>query len=63
MKYEWHGKTKDGKEVTAVMEGQLEKRLDKVDVMAEVPKFVKQFVAGAVGTKPYIYQVCFTPQR
>ena len=25
--------------------------------MAEVPKFVKQIVAGAAGTKPYIYQV------
>lgn len=57
VKYEWTGKSKDGKDVTAVIEGQLEKRLDKVDVMAEVPKFVKQFVAGAVGTKPYIYQV------
>lgn len=58
VKYEWNGRTKDGKDVTAVIEGPLEKRLDKVDVMAEVPKFVKQFVAGAVGTKPYIYQVC-----
>ena len=58
VKYEWTGKTKDGKEVKAVLEGPLEKRLDKVDVMAEVPKFVKQLVAGAVGTKPYIYQVC-----
>lgn len=61
VKYEWSGKTKDGKNVTAVMEGQLEKRLDKVDVMAEVPKFVKQIVAGAVGTKPYIYQACRPP--
>lgn len=58
VKYEWIGKTKDGKDVKATMEGHLEKRLDKVDVMAEVPKFVKQIVAGAVGTKPYIYQVC-----
>ena len=28
-----------------------------VDVMAEVPAFVKQIVAAAAGTKPYIYQV------
>ena len=59
IKYEWKGKTKDGKQVDAVLEGELEDRLDKIDVMAEVPGFVKQIVAGAVGTKPYIYQVCF----
>ena len=28
--------------------------------MAEVPKFVKQIVASAAGTRPYIYQ--FTPK-
>jgi hypothetical protein len=26
--------------------------------MAEVPGFIKKIVAGAAGTKPYIYQVC-----
>jgi len=58
IKYTWSGKTKDGKPVEAVVEGALEDRLDRIDVMAEVPGFVKQIVAGAVGTKPYIYQVC-----
>lgn len=53
----WNGKTKDGKTVEAVLEGPLDERLDKVDVMAEVPGFVKTIVASAVGTKPYIYQV------
>lgn len=57
VKFQWSGKTKDGKDVTAVLEGPLDERLDKVDVMAEVPGFVKKIVAGAVGTKPYIYQV------
>lgn len=57
VKFAWDGKTKDGKPVSAVIEGPYGDRLDKVDVMAEVPKFVKQIVAGAVGTKPYIYQV------
>jgi len=33
------------------------KRVDRVDVMGELPKFVKQIVVGASGTKPYIYQV------
>ena len=61
IKYTWEGQTKDGKKVEAVIEGSLGERLDKVDVMAEVPKFVKQIVAGAVGTKPYIYQVSAIP--
>lgn len=57
IKFQWGGKTKDGKAVEAIMEGPLDERLDKVDVMAEVPGFVKKIVAGAAGTKPYIYQV------
>lgn len=47
----------NGKDVEAELKGSLGERLDRVDVMAEVPKFVKQIVAGAAGTKPYIYQV------
>jgi hypothetical protein len=57
VKFEWSGKTKDGKTVTAVLDGPLDQRLDRVDVMAEVPGFVKNIVAAAAGTKPYIYQV------
>lgn len=57
IKFEWIGKTKDGKSVTAILDGPLDERLDKVDVMEEVPGFVKQIVAAAAGTKPYIYQV------
>ena len=64
-KLQLKGTTKDGKAVTAEISGSLGGLLDKVDVMAEVPGFVKQIVAGAVGTKPYIYQVCyaFTPTK
>lgn len=59
-KFSWEGKTKDGKEAKAVLEGSLGPRTDRVDVMGELPKFVKQIVAGASGAKPYIYQ--FTPK-
>ncbi|KAF2744193.1 survival factor 1 [Sporormia fimetaria CBS 119925] len=52
----WEGKTADGKDVSARLSGPLHPRLDRVDVMAEVPGFVKTLVASAVGTKPYIYQ-------
>jgi hypothetical protein len=54
--YHWTGKTDDGKDVTADISGPLEKNIDRVDVMAEVPGFVKAIVASAAGTKPYIYQ-------
>ncbi|KAK3944932.1 oxidative stress survival, Svf1-like protein [Diplogelasinospora grovesii] len=56
VKFTWSGQTKDGKSVEGLLEGDLEEKLDKVDVMAEVPGFVKKIVAGAAGTKPYIYQ-------
>jgi len=55
-KYTWSGTAKDGKAVEAILEGPTEKQ-DCVDVMAEVPGFVKTIVANAAGTKPYIYQV------
>jgi len=61
IKFVWGGKTKDGQTVEAVLEGPMDERLDKVDVMAEVPGFVKKIVAGAAGTKPYIYQ--FSPNE
>jgi len=56
VKFSWNGKTKDGVAVEALMEGPLDARLDKVDVMAHVPGFVKSIVAASAGTKPYIYQ-------
>ncbi|KAG9237765.1 oxidative stress survival, Svf1-like protein [Amylocarpus encephaloides] len=59
VEFEWNGQTKDGKTVYAVLEGPLGEQLDRVDVMAEVPGFVKTIVASAAGTKPYIYQ--FSP--
>lgn len=58
-KFVWNGKTKDGKAVEATIEGALEERLDRIDIMAEVPGFVKNLVAMAAGTKPYVYQ--FSP--
>ena len=56
VRFLWSGKTDDGKPVSAEVEGSLGKRLDKVDVMAEVPGFVKTIVGSVSGAKPYIYQ-------
>jgi hypothetical protein len=61
IKFEWNGKSKDDKPVHAVVEGPLGERLDRVDVMAEVPGFLKAIVGSVAGTKPYIYQVCEKP--
>jgi len=58
--YSWKGKNKDGVEVEANLIGPLGERRDRIDIMAEVPKFVKSIVASAAGTRPYIYQ--FTPK-
>ncbi|KKA30783.1 hypothetical protein TD95_004409 [Thielaviopsis punctulata] len=55
MKFTWEGQTKDGTAISASMDGKFD-HADCVDVMAEVPTFVKKVVAGAAGTKPYIYQ-------
>lgn len=56
----WEGKTPDGQDISAHLEGKTGTRFDRVDVMAEVPGFVKSLVANTVGTKPYIYQ--FVPK-
>ena len=54
--YKWTGVGKDGKPIQAQLGGSLGSRMDRIDVMAEVPKFVKAIIASAAGTKPYIYQ-------
>lgn len=59
VRFLWSGKTSEGKPVSAEVAGSLGKRLDKVDVMAEVPNFVKTIVGSVSGAKPYIYQVNF----
>ncbi|VUC29096.1 unnamed protein product [Clonostachys rosea] len=52
----WKGKDKDGNQVEANLEDDLGARLDRIDIMAELPGFVKSILATAVGLKPYCYQ-------
>ena len=54
--FTWSGRTKSGEAIHAELKDSKLARMDRVDVMGELPKFVKQIVAGAAGTKPYIYQ-------
>lgn len=56
--YTWSGKSDEGKTVTAEIKAEFpEQRLDRIDIMDEIPKFLKGIVTGATGARPYIYQV------
>lgn len=61
IKWTWSGKTADGQYVTAEVDGPLGKRLDRVDVMGEVPGFIKTIAGSVAGTRPYIFQ--YSPQE
>lgn len=58
--YWWKGQTADGKPFEAHLMGQLGQRRDRIDIMAEVPGFIKKIAESTAGTRPYIYQ--FTPK-
>lgn len=57
IKWVWDGKSTDEKDLHAELEGPLGNRLDRIDVMAEVPGFIKSIAGSVAGTKPYIFQV------
>lgn len=40
----------------ALLDVKLKTKVERVDVMSEIPQFVKNIVSGVSGTKPYIYQ-------
>lgn len=44
----------------AKVSGAMNQLVERVDVMAEIPQFVKNIVSGVAGAKPYIYQFCNT---
>ncbi|KAI5840720.1 oxidative stress survival, Svf1-like protein [Morchella snyderi] len=56
VKFVWNATTKDGKAVEAVLEEELGKKIDRVDIMAEVPAIIKKIAGNVAGTKPYMYQ-------
>lgn len=58
VKFVWNATTKDGKAVEAVLEEELGEKIDRVDIMAEVPAIIKKIAGNVAGTKPYMYQVC-----
>ncbi|KAK9493463.1 oxidative stress survival, Svf1-like protein [Lipomyces doorenjongii] len=58
VKFEWKGTSPDeaATPVDALLEAPIPNLVERVDVMSEIPAFVKKVVAGVAGTKPYIYQ-------
>lgn len=61
IKWNWDGKTTDEREFHAELDGSLGNRQDRIDVMAEVPGFIKTIAGSVAGTKPYIFQ--YAPQE
>jgi hypothetical protein len=49
IKASWSGSTKGGKRVSAELSGDLGQRLDRIDVMAEVPEIVKSIIGSISG--------------
>lgn len=43
---------------TVEVKGDLKTLIERVDVMAEIPQFIKNIATGVSGAKPYIYQFC-----
>ena len=54
--WKWNGQV-DGKSASAEVKGDLPARLDRIDVLAHLPGFVKSFIGAATGLKPQIFQV------
>jgi hypothetical protein len=54
--YWWKGTTADDKHIEANLIGALGQRQDRIDIMAEVPLFVKKIAETTAGTRPYVYQ-------
>ena len=52
---EWHGKTSDGKQVQITMNLKLNNLLDKIDLLSELPYFIRAFIQTFI-TAPFVYQ-------
>ncbi|KAH3685453.1 hypothetical protein WICPIJ_003568 [Wickerhamomyces pijperi] len=55
LEFDLHGVNTSNEPVEAKITGDLI-LVERVDVMAEIPQFVKNIVSGVAGTKPYVYQ-------
>lgn len=56
--FNFEGVSDDNKKVVGKVHGALKTLVERVDVMAEIPQFIKNIASGVAGTRPYIYQFC-----
>ncbi|CAH2352456.1 survival factor 1 [[Candida] railenensis] len=56
--FEYDGDLTTNDKSKVVVKGELKTLVERVDVMAELPQFIKDIATGVSGTKPYIYQFC-----
>ena len=54
--WKWDGQA-DGKPAHAEVKGDLPLKIDRIEVLAHLPGFVKTFIGAATGLKPHIFQV------
>jgi len=43
-------------QTSATLSGSIAPRYDRIDVLAQIPAFLKTIIAAAAGSKPFIYQ-------
>jgi len=53
--WKWSGQA-DGTSATAEVKGDLPLKIDRIEVLAHLPGFVKSFIGVATGLKPHIFQ-------
>ncbi|CDK29241.1 unnamed protein product [Kuraishia capsulata CBS 1993] len=58
IEFDLDGFDQDDKPIKAIVKGSLTNLGERVDIMHEIPTFVKNLVSGIAGTRPYIYQFC-----
>ena len=46
----------EAEQTSATLSGPITPRYDRIDVLAQIPAFLKTVIAAAAGSKPYIYQ-------
>ncbi|EEB08533.2 Svf1 family protein Svf1 [Schizosaccharomyces japonicus yFS275] len=58
IEYVWSGKDAETftKDVKLEVDAELGRRLERIDVLSEIPSWLRGFVHGISGTKPFIYQ-------
>lgn len=58
IEFKYDGTPSTNADLKVEVSGPLTLMVERVDVMAEIPQFIKSIATGVSGTRPYIYQFC-----